>query len=83
MFALKIALLLVALLGVPVGYIYYNADLSPNDWRYEGNLRWSDSGIHPAPVPVAGAGLPILILAGAICAVTRRWRKPLNAARTD
>jgi hypothetical protein len=73
--ALKLALLIVALLGAPVGYIFYNADLSPNDWRYEGNLRWTNAGIHPVPVPIAGAGLPFLLVAGGVYWVVRRSRK--------
>jgi hypothetical protein len=48
--------------GAPVGYLFYNAVLSPDNWAYEGGKasNWNDTGHHPALAPVAGAGLPFL-----------------------
>lgn len=57
---LLIALVFIALSGVSVGYVYYNPSLSPDNWVYEGHspTNWNNGGVHPAPGPIAGAGLP-------------------------
>ena len=59
MSAIQMALLAFALVvGPPVGYVFYNAALSPDNWTYQGSLQWKDGGYHAAPGPVAGASLP-------------------------
>ncbi len=74
--ALKIALLVLVLTTpVAVGYVYYNGALSPDNWVYEGNGQWRDGGVHAAPGPEMGAGLPILIIAGAGYLAARRFRR--------
>lgn len=76
--ALKIALVLTALAGAPVGYVFYSAALSPDAWRYDGPRRvdWSDIGVyHAAPGPIAGVGLPFLGLAGGAYWLFRRARR--------
>src|SRR5215510_7054564 len=68
---LKTILLGLALAGVPAGYVFYSAILSPNDWVFGGSSPsdWRDSGLHGAhgaPGPVMGAGLPVLLVAGGV-----------------
>ena len=77
--ALKIVLVLTALAGAPVGYVFYNATLSPDAWRYGGALpsNWTDIGAyHAAPGPIAGVGLPFLGLSGGAYWLFRRTREP-------
>jgi hypothetical protein len=71
---IQIALLAFALLvGPPVGYVYYNALLSPDNWIYEGKGTWKDGGYRAAPGPIAGAGLPVVAVGlGAYWLVRRR-----------
>ena len=78
-FLLKLVAL-AALLVTPglALYGYYNAGSSPDAWV----LRGSPSGgggaeIHAAPGPIAGAGLPILIVAGGYW-IARRLRRKAN-----
>lgn len=73
---LKVALFLTALAGPPVGYIFYNAALSSDNWVYEGHFHWKDGGAHyhGAPGPIMGAGLPLLIGAGGAWLYRRRRR---------
>ena len=77
---LKTVPILVALAGVPAGYVFYQAAVSPHNWIYEGPNpgNWKDGGVHGAPGPIAGAGLPIIIAigAGAFWLVRRYRRKP-------
>jgi len=72
---LKAALLATALLGAPVGYVFYNVALSPDNWIYKGNLQWNDGGYHAAPGPVAGASLPVLAVGFGVYWLARRRRK--------
>jgi len=73
--ALKIALLAIALTAPPVGYVFYNGLLSPDNWIYQGNLNWKDGGYHAAPGPVAGASLPVLAVGFGVYWLVRRRRK--------
>jgi drug/metabolite transporter (DMT)-like permease len=75
--ALKLALIGIALLGPPVGYVFYQASLSSHDWVYQGPPSdWKDGGIHGAPGPIAGAGLPIVAAVGfGAYWLVRRYRR--------
>ena len=76
---LKIVLAAIALAGAPVGYVFYQAVLSPDSWTYEGGPanNWKDNGVyHGAPGPIAGAGLPFLAaFAGGAYWLVRRARR--------
>jgi hypothetical protein len=76
---LKIALALTALASAPVGYVFYQAALSPDSWTYEGGPanNWKDNGVYRgAPGPIAGAGLPfVAVLAGGAYWLVRRARR--------
>ena len=77
--ALKAILIIMAVsVSVPVGYVFYELAMSPNDWVYEGGSpsNWRDGGIHGAPGPIAGAGLPIIAIGGAFWLYRRYRRKP-------
>ena len=73
---LALALVVTALLGAPVGYVFYQSTLSPDNWVYQGGspTNWKDGGVHGAPGPIAGAGLPILALSYGIYWLVRRRR---------
>jgi hypothetical protein len=74
--ALKLALFLIALTAPLAGYVYYNSALSPDDWVYQGGgNNWKDAGIHAAPGPLVGAGLPALFVIGGGYWVARRLRR--------
>ena len=78
-FLLKLVLLAVALAtpGLAVGYVYYNAALSPDNWVYQGSGQWLDGGLHAAPSPIAGAGLPVVAIGfGAYWLIRRYGRRP-------
>ena len=68
-------LAIVALAGPPIGYVFYESALSHDNWGYEGGHQWKGGGIHGAPGPIAGAGLPVLLFGGGIYWVVRRSRQ--------
>jgi hypothetical protein len=77
--ALKLALLIVALTLPPIGYVYYNAALSSDNWVYRGGGdNWKDGGVHAAPGPLMGAGLPVFLVVGGGYWLVRRFRRKPN-----
>ena len=75
---LKIALVLLAVSGTATsGYVFYNAALSSNDWVYRGGspANWANGGVHGAPGPIAGAGIPLAAAAYGVCWLMKRRRK--------
>jgi hypothetical protein len=76
-------IMLLALVGVPVtaGTVLYSGIVSPDNWIYQGGSvgntqNYKDGGIHGAPSPVAGAGLPVLAVGyGVYWLIKRRRRK--------
>jgi hypothetical protein len=74
---LLIALFLTAAVGAPVGYVFYQAKLSPDNWVYEGGkpTNWKDGGVHAVPGPLAGAGLPFLAVGYGVYWLVRRRRR--------
>ena len=81
---LKTALILAALAGAPVGYVFYAAVLSSNDWIYQGSnpSNWKNGGVHGAPGPIAGAGLPVIGIAFGAWLYRRYRRKPTDVRKT-
>jgi hypothetical protein len=75
--ALKIVLVAIALIGVPAGYVFYQAALSPDNWIYEGASpgNWKDGGAHGAPGPIAGAGIPVIAIGYGVFLLFRRYRR--------
>ena len=71
----KLWLALLVVGGVSVGTVAYNAALSPDNWMYQGHSQWTDIGLHGAPGPVIGAGLPVWLLIGGGYWVARRLRR--------
>jgi hypothetical protein len=75
---LKAILIGLATLGAPIGFVYFNGALSPDNWVFQGGspTNWKDTGHHGAPGPIAGASLPVLgVGAGIYWLVRRRRRK--------
>ena len=77
---LKVALFIVALTGIPAGYVFYQAALSQDNWVYQGPRPgdWKNGGVHGAPGPIAGAGLPFLAVGFGAVWLYRRYRKKPN-----
>jgi hypothetical protein len=73
---LKLALSVVAGLGVAVGTVYYNPSLSPDNWIFQGGsvTNWTDGGYHSAPGPIVGASLPVLAVGFGVYWLVRRRR---------
>jgi hypothetical protein len=75
---LKAVLVALAVSGVATtGYVFYNGALSPDNWVYEGGkaTNWQNGGVHGAPGPIAGAGLPVLAVGYGFYWLVRRRRK--------
>lgn len=63
---LKVFLFVLAATGIATaGYVFYSASLSPFEWVYHGGppTNWQ-GGVHGAPGPIVGAGLPVAIAYG-------------------
>jgi hypothetical protein len=86
----KLLLFLIGATSIPVGYVFYSSAFSSHDWVYQGHGQWADAGVHAtqgggtqggdggrygAPGPLAGAGLPLVVLAGGAYWVVRRYRR--------
>jgi hypothetical protein len=74
---LRIVLFLLAASGVATaGYVFYHAAFSPFDWAYQGgsSTNWK-GGVHGAPGPIVGAGLPLIAVAYGVYWLVRRRRK--------
>ena len=75
---LKTILVALAMSGVATtGYVFYQANISSDNWIYEGGkpTNWKDGGVHGAPGPIAGAGLPVLVVGYGVYWVVRRQRR--------
>ena len=75
---LKIVLVVLAASGAATtGYVFYNGSLSPNDWVYQGGspANWTSGGVHGAPGPIVGAGLPFVAVGYGVYWLVRRRRK--------
>jgi hypothetical protein len=72
---LLFALIVTAALGAPVGYVFYQSSLSPDNWVYQGAGRWKDGGVHAVPGPLAGAGLPVIAVGLGAYWLLRRHRR--------
>ena len=61
---LRIILLTIALTVVRVGYVFYQAAVSADNWIYQGASPgdWNNGGVRGAPGPIAGAGLSIIAI---------------------
>jgi hypothetical protein len=73
---LLFALFLTAALGAPVGYVFYQVRLSPNNWVYQGGspTNWKDGAAHGVPGPLVGAGLPFVAVGYGVYWLVRRRR---------
>ena len=75
-FVLKIIALVVMLVAPGlVLYGQYNAGSSPDAWGVGQSSGGGGGEIQAAPGPIAGAGLPVLLLAGGVYWVVRRYRR--------
>jgi hypothetical protein len=74
---LKAVLILVASAGPLVGYVFYESALSPDNWIYQGGspTNWKDGGLHGAPGPIAGAGLPVIAIGYGVYLLVKRRRR--------
>ena len=75
---LKVVLVVLAVSGTAsAGFVFYNSALSPNNWVYQGGkaTNWKDGGVHGAPGPIAGAGLPALGIGFGAYWMVRRCRR--------
>jgi hypothetical protein len=70
---LLLALFLMAVFGATGGYLFYQNSLSPDNRVYQGGRP--DGGVHGAPGPIAGAGLPVLAVGYGVYWLVRRRRK--------
>jgi uncharacterized protein (TIGR03382 family) len=71
---LKVLLFVLAATGIAsVGYVFYSASVSPLQWVYQGGspTNWQ-GGVHGAPGPIVGAGLPVAIAYGVYWLMRRR-----------
>jgi hypothetical protein len=60
---LKSLLILVALTGVPAGYVFFRRLFHLLDLcKGRSSSNWKGGGIRGAPSPIAGAGLPIIAI---------------------
>ncbi|WP_024513306.1 hypothetical protein [Bradyrhizobium sp. ARR65] len=76
---LKVILFILAASGaIATGYVFYIAALSPNDWVYQGGspANWKNGGVHGAPGPIVGTGLPVIGVAYGVYWLVKRRRKP-------
>ncbi len=74
---LKIVLAALVISGTATtGYVFYNAFFSPDNWVFAGGraTNWENGGIHGAPGPIAGAGLPVLAVGCGVYWLIRRRR---------
>ena len=75
---LKVLLVLLATSGVATaGYVFNNASLSPFDWIFQGGSpgNWKNGGVHGAPGPIVGAGLPLIAVGYGVYWLVKRRRK--------
>jgi hypothetical protein len=75
---LKVVLVVLAASGAATaGYVFYDGALSPFNWVYQGGspTSWKNGGVHGAPGPVVGAGLPLAAVAYGIYWLVQRRRK--------
>jgi hypothetical protein len=75
---IKVVLALLAVSGIAtVGYVFYDGALSASDWIYQGGApsNWTSGGVHGAPGPIAGAGLPLAAAAYGVYRLFKRLRK--------
>ena len=68
---LALVLALAVSAGIPIGYVFYETAFSASSWQYAGDGQW----IAVAPGPVAGAGLPIFLIAVGAYWLVRRLRQ--------